>query len=794
MHVLISRHSRLLARLLLMALLLMGVTLPFLFRQGEINTSILALLPGATDRAVPAALQEQMMEQLDQRLVWLVRAPDEAGDNSVDAVTAWADALSRQPLLKQISGRLPDAGEDWLPFIQRHMPALLDTQTLERLESGAERYARWVMAQLYSPVAGVSGSELRQDPLLLMRSLQSGSLASSSRFELHAGWPTVKDDNDRRWYIIQAELDSSAYAIRETRELRTFLTEAEQQWHEHWPGGEILSQGTLYYSSHASQQAQQDIQVLGGLTLLALFALILLTFRSLLPLLACLLSILAGVLCGLWSVLVVFSELHLITLVMSISVIGVTIDYVLYFLVERRIHGHERSPDQSIGITLPTLLSALTTTLIAYLVLAVPPLSVFRQLMVFSVSGMIAAFLVVLLWVPRLTANLPVRPLPARQAAEQWLALWRRPIMRVGLPGIILVLSLIGLIRLEISDDPTDLQALPADILHQEQRLAALLGQTTDQTWLLAYAPTVQAALQQFEGTLPRLEQAVETGLLSGYQGLALASQQAQRQREALLASLRPQVIEHLQEQGVLDSAPSSIPPTPQWQSLSASDWQESPAGLLQGDLLLNSADSPWAGIIVPLTGVSDVAALRDLLVGEGTALIDRRNDFTKLFADYRRILSALLLLAVLMVGGYFLLTRGRRQSLRCMLPTVISLLAAPASLQLVGYSFNLFAVLAMILVLGVGINYTLFFSNPRIQPATTLFVTLLAAATSLLTLGILVFSSTPAISGFGLVLATGLLVAFLLAPLAAGGVYEGGDKRVYPGKDYKDYKKVPSS
>lgn len=757
----ISSHQRLFARLLLLMLLMMLVTLPFLFRHSTIETSILALLPDDSGSSAPPALQQQMMEQLDQRLVWLVRPPDSA---SAEAVEAWVESLSRQPLLNRISGHLPDDSEARGGFVRRHIPALLDRQTLQRLESGADAYTRWVMGQLYSPVTGVSGSELRQDPLLLMRSLQSGSQDGGQLFELHNGWPTVSDDNDRRWYIIQAQLDSSSYAIHEAQAVTTFLEEAEQQWRAQWPGGDILSQGTLYYSSFASQQAQRDMQVLGSLTLLALFALVLLTFRSLLPLGACLLSILAGVLSGVWSVLLVFSQLHLITLIMSISVIGVTIDYVLYFLVERRIHGHERSPDESLGITLPTLLSALITTLIAYLVLAIPPLSVFRQLMVFSVSGMIAAFLVVLLWIPRLTTGLPVRPLPARHTTERWLALWQRPAMRVGIPAALLLLSLLGLLRTDISDDPTDFQALPEDILQQEQRLATLLGQTTDQTWLLAYAPTSQQTLQKLETTLPRLDRAVETGALDGYQPLPLASLQTQRERQSLLASVHSGVIDRLQAEGLLDSAP----PPPQWEALAADDWQNSPASFLQGDRLLSRANSPWTGIIVPLEGVSDPGELRALMDGEGTAIIDRRSDFIRVFADYRRILSGLLLLSLALVTGYFLLTRGPRQGLLCVVPTALSLLAAPATLHLAGYSFNLFAVLAMILVLGVGINYTLFFSNPRIHNTTTLFVTLLAATTSLLTLGLLVFSSTPAISSFGLTLATGLLVACLLAPLAA--------------------------
>lgn len=101
------------------------------------------------------------------------------------------------------------------------------------------------------------------------------------------------------------------------------------------------------------------------------------------------------------------------------------------------------------------------------------------------------------------------------------------------------------------------------------------------------------------------------------------------------------------------------------------------------------------------------------------------------------------------------------------MIPSVLSLGGGLAALALSGHALNLFSLLALVLVLGIGINYTLFFSNPRGTPITSLLAVLLAMATTLLTLGMLVFSSTQAISSFGIVLCSGIFTAFLLSPLA---------------------------
>ncbi|MNM78494.1 hypothetical protein D3C81_903990 [compost metagenome] len=100
------------------------------------------------------------------------------------------------------------------------------------------------------------------------------------------------------------------------------------------------------------------------------------------------------------------------------------------------------------------------------------------------------------------------------------------------------------------------------------------------------------------------------------------------------------------------------------------------------------------------------------------------------------------------------------------MVPTLLSLGSGIAVLALSGHTLNLFSLLALVLVLGIGINYTLFFTNPRGTPTTSMFAIFMAVLTTQLTFGMLVLSHTQAISSFGIVLSSGIAVAFLLAPL----------------------------
>jgi predicted exporter len=75
--------------------------------------------------------------------------------------------------------------------------------------------------------------------------------------------------------------------------------------------------------------------------------------------------------------------------------------------------------------------------------------------------------------------------------------------------------------------------------------------------------------------------------------------------------------------------------------------------------------------------------------------------------------------------------------------------------------------VLALLLVLGVGIDYSIFFAESDTQRDTTMLAVLLSTATTLLSFGLLALSQTAAISSFGSVISIGLVCSLLFSPLA---------------------------
>ncbi len=741
-------------------LILLGVLLALL-PQARLNSSVLAMLPKQALGEIPPSLNDGFMQRLDRQLVWLV-SPGKKADPQ--AARDWLALLQKSHALAEMKGPMDaDSQQAWGAFFWQHRNGLIDSDTRARLQNGGEAQAQWILSQLYSAFSGVSGKELQNDPLMLMRGSQLVMAKNGQRLRLMDGWLVTQDEQGNYWYLLHGELAGSSFDMQQTHKLVTTLGTLESELKARYPQAQLLSRGTMFYSDYASQQAKQDVSTLGVATVIGVLLLIIAVFRSLRPLLLCLLSIATGALAGTVVTLLIFGELHLMTLVMSMSVIGISADYTLYYLTERMVHGAESSPWQSLAKVRNALLLALLTTVAAYLIMMLAPFPGIRQMAVFAAVGLSASCLTVIFWHPWLCRGQPVRPVPAMVLMLRWLAAWRRnKKLAIGLPVALALLSLAGITTLRVDDDISQLQALPQPILAQEKVITALTGQSVDQKWFVVYGKTAQQTLERLEAFAPALEQAKAEGWLGGYRTLPLNSLARQQQDLSLLKNAAPAVSKALNNAGL-----TTVNPDLNAMPVTVDAWLASPAS--EGwRLLWLTLENGESGVLVPVEGVKNSAALKALSTKHiGIAWVDRKSTFDELFAHYRHILTALLCVALAVIACGAVARLGWRKGVISLVPSVVSLGCGLAVLSLNGHAVNLFSLLALVLVLGIGINYTLFFSNPRGTPLTSLLAITLAMLTTLLTLGMLVFSATQAISSFGIVLVSGIFTAFLLSPLA---------------------------
>ena len=123
-------------------------------------------------------------------------------------------------------------------------------------------------------------------------------------------------------------------------------------------------------------------------------------------------------------------------------------------------------------------------------------------------------------------------------------------------------------------------------------------------------------------------------------------------------------------------------------------------------------------------------------------------------------------LLAAAAFGTVILLTiRFKNQAWRAYCPCLCGIALTMAMLGLLGYGLSLFSLLACVLLLGLGLDYGIFLTaNPQGNSRTVAAGTF-AVLTTLLSFGLLAFSSTPALKSFGLCIMIGEFFIWCLTP-----------------------------
>ena len=555
--------------------LLLAAVLAWQLPHSRINTSLMDLLPHASRSDLDPALQQGLLQQLDRQLVWMLSLP--AGQNGQAAAELWITQLGQIAAFSHIKGHQPELASAWQDYLHDLAWQRLDEASRARLAAGAEGWSQWVLGQIYSPFGGVSRAEWQSDPLLLTR---AGVLAEvSGPMQLKAGWLVSRDKGGRDWYMVRAELDLSAFDIQRNQGVLRALDNAEQRLALAYPGAELLRRGTLFYSQHASNLAQQDISTIGLGSMIGVILLIWGVFRSTRALLLSLLPIGVGLMWGLGAVLILFGEIHVFTLVISSSLIGIAIDYAIHFLCDRRLHGGDESAHQTRLRLLPSLSLAVLTTLIGYGLLWFAPFPGLQQLAVCALAGLFSAFITVLCLFPRWAGPLPTRPLVIQSLLMAWLRAWRqRPLVRIGLPLCCLLLAALGISQLRVDDDIRRLQPLPVELQAQENQIKTLTGQQGGMQGFLVTGADGEQALQRLERLDGRLAELKQRGVLQDFVSLSrwLPSLARQQQDAAAIRALLPQVVTRLQEAGVPIPAGGQAPVRePGW--LTPAAWLASP-------------------------------------------------------------------------------------------------------------------------------------------------------------------------------------------------------------------------
>ncbi|MCT7941278.1 MMPL family transporter [Shewanella holmiensis] len=645
----------------------------------------------------------------------------------------------------------------------------LTTRQLDGLIAKAQQ-------QLYSAFGFANSQLISQDPLLLF-SDNMLALTASSSLSQEQGILFNQQANQTAAIVIAKGAQSAFNPNAQQQQLAALnhafaaVAGADVQ---------ILKAGALFHAQAATASAKQEITFIGGLSLIGVVILVWLGFRTLMPLHLALLTLSSGLVFALVTTLSLFNELHLLTLVFGTSLIGIAIDYSFHFYCEK-LSQPQQNAQQVIDNILPAMTLALATSSLAFIGIGFTPFPGMQQVAVFCASGLFGAYITLVLAFP-LLANKPLKPSNALNWAQYYLHLVikisAKPVINRVVFCIIGLVCFAGLLQLQHNDDIRYLQQSPQQITDEENQLRHWLSGGTDNQFILVSAENETSLLEALHQLTPTLDLAVNQGELNHFFSIAtlLPSFSQQQQNYQLQGLIYQQNLPHIIDQLGLNDDTGLLN-----QSLLTAYLEAQPANLTPNallafgdsalkDLWLTPTNKGSVGAIVLLTGINKLDELttrinHTQLSDAKVKLVDKVGDISNLMGQYRQF-TMLLLLGVLVIACIiFCIKYPIKLALAVIGVPTLAIILTLSSLGLLGSPFSLFHALALILVLGIGIDYSLFFAEAKHTSQGVMMAIFMSACSTLLAFGLLAFSQTNAIHFFGLTLLLGIGYAFLLAP-----------------------------
>lgn len=734
----------------------------------RLDSDVFALLPQDEQQPAAQRAMKQLAEQGERRVVVMLGGAD--WERVRQAAQRFDQALrAQQAGLQPAQDALPS--DQIMSFYAPWRDVLLtDDQRAALPQADVSALAAQALGRLHGFSMGQPTNWLA-DPLGLWSSwwAERGGLTAARPRD---GLLWVKDPSaGRDWAVLLYETQGSAFRFDGKRRWGDALAHAEAAARRDLGDGlTVLSAGVPLHAEAGAAQGHQEMNTIGWGSLLAVIALVLAAFRAVGPMLLIALSLVIGCAAGLSATVLVFGQVHLLTLVFGASLVGVAEDFGIHYFASRL--GEPGRPRWSLmRHLLPGLLLALATSVLGYLVLAVVPFPGLRQMALFSAVGLMAAFATAVCWLPwmdrgglssgRFAKGMAstLRHWPVLTRARLWIAL-----------VILGLVCAVGLARLHVNDDLRQLQSSPPALMKAQIAVGRLLqmpspaqfflvqGRSEDE--VLSREEALKQAVAAWQAQAPHRDARIGVSAVSDW----VPSRQRQHDNRTLTQA-RERAVLHEVGQAVGEDLHR---PAFAEQPLTLSQWLASPASSGLRAQWLGAQDGGFASVVL-IRGLSQQAqaqALRTLApTVEGVQWVDRADDISALMGRFRVVMGWLLVLghALVLVTLYL---RFGRSAWRAWLPCALGSLVCVAILGLMGEPFQLFNLLALMLLLGMGVDYGIFLlEHPGEQQGHAWLAVLLGAISTGLSFGLLALSSTPALRAFGLTLLIGLTLVCLLAP-----------------------------
>lgn len=732
----------------------------------RIETNLLALLPSTAENRVQLGAVTRFADRSSRELLFLVGTAER--ERLRDTGQAFAQTLSASGAFARVDFTVDDRYLRAARAERVMRSSLLAARQRDQLQrgdlAGLERDA---LRAAYTPLGFARAFGVVEDPLGIASAAFAEQLPGAGSARLEGDILVVRGEG-KHWALVRAATAGDPYRTETQGDVVRALAAARAAATAVSPDANVEASGVVLHAAAAASKAQAEIATFGTVDLIAVVLLIVLVFRMVRPLVFTLVTLGIATTAAIAACQFVFGNVHILTLTFGTSLIGVSVDYSLHYWVNRMRDG-AAAPHNII----PALILGCTTTVVGYLTLFVAPIPGLRQIALFSAVGLAVACACVILLYPGLDRAVMHRAVPqwiGRFAAARVEDLLPRAAWWVVVP-LALGVCVWGFTRLRTLDDVRALQRPPAELVASEKRLRGLLGVGFDTRFVLVTGSTPELVLRRLEALSPVLARLQAEGKIHGAlsPSPSLASLERQRADRELLAGAvygadgaLGHVMQRLGfEQDAIDARRAEFA-AGEARQLTPEAWLESPLSAPVRHLWLGALGEDHAAVVL-LDGNTAPAQVRAAVETlPGVRFVDQVADISHVLGEYRHVASWVILAVIAVMLVCLLGFYRSAAAVRTALPAAAGIAITLATLGLLNEPINLFHVLSLLLVLGLGVDYAIILREGRSHQA--VLAVFLSMTTTLISFGLLGFSSVPFVRSIGITVALGVAFTFLIA------------------------------
>ena len=336
------------------------------------------------------------------------------GDDALSAYKVLATSINETAQVEFLPTPEPamsDIAAFYLPYrhnvlSQNYVENIADSQALSQIASNQ-------VIQLANPFVSET---IATAPRLNLADYLQGSLLNLSDIEFYQGVAAI-NVQQQRYLIMHMQLSLDGFDLNASQLMAVRLKQLFSDIRDDFDV-ELNYSGILFHTAESTAQAKAEISSFGVFSVITVILLIVVVFRSLLPLTAALVVLSIACLYGFVGILLFFDSLHLLTLVFAVTLVGVVVDYCFHAFVYASTQNVHLAQKDNRTIAKPLILGFITTAM-GYIVLIFSPLSLLSQVAVFMIFGLFGALITVLTLLPYLDRLVNIKQAPRAMLFSQ---------------------------------------------------------------------------------------------------------------------------------------------------------------------------------------------------------------------------------------------------------------------------------------------------------------------------------------------------------------------------------------